>query len=128
MSIAKLSKVVLRSLVGKSKCRMYPVQTREPYAATRGHIEINVDTCTLCTLCAKKCPTQAIAVDRAGRIWGIDRLRCIQCGECVTACMKKSLTMRNTYSAPVAAKGKQQFTVPAPAPKPAAPAADAKPA
>jgi len=44
------------------------------------------DNCVYCTVCAKKCPTGALLVNRAQKKWVIDRLRCINCGCCVEIC------------------------------------------
>lgn len=93
---------------------MYPERTR-------GHVEINIDTCVLCGLCAKKCPADAIAVDRAARTWSIQRFGCIQCNSCVESCPKKSLSMAQTYPAPGEEKRVDTFEKPAEAPKPPVP-------
>lgn len=110
--------VLLKSVLSKPATRRYPFEKREPFAATRGHIEIDVNTCTFCTLCQKKCPTQAIEVKRVERIWEINRLRCIQCNACVDSCPKKCLTMKTTYSPAVVTKDKAIDTFVGP-PKPA---------
>ena len=46
---------------------MYPIKPREWQERTRGHIEINEADCILCGICAKRCPTLAINVDKAAR-------------------------------------------------------------
>jgi len=98
---------------------------REYFPATRGRILIEPTTCNLCVICDVRCPTKAIKVDRVGKTWAIDRLRCIQCGACVDACPRKCLSNGNHYSEPVTEK--LIFTVPIPfvppppKPKPTAP-------
>lgn len=47
--------------------------------------EIIPDNCTGCTICAKKCPTDAIDGERKG-IHFIRQEDCIQCGSCFTKC------------------------------------------
>ncbi len=46
---------------------------------------INVDKCTGCTLCAKKCPVDAIIGNRKTPHF-IVRDKCISCGNCLTEC------------------------------------------
>ncbi len=112
--------LVAKAAVSKPATRL---AAREPFAATRGHVVIQISACNFCTLCAKRCPTDAIEVDRGGRVWRIDRLKCIQCRACVDACTKKSLTLDPHYSPAMTAKDVESFKGEAPPPKPAAPAA-----
>lgn len=49
--------------------------------------------CVYCTLCAKKCPTGAIEVDRANKTWKLDDEKCVACGTCAEACPKKCIIM-----------------------------------
>lgn len=114
--------VALRGLFQKPATAMYPTVPRVYDAATRGHIRIDVEHCTLCSLCVKKCPTDAIAVDRTAKTWTISRMRCIQCGACVEGCPKHCLSLANTYSPPSPTKTMDAFNVPytPPARKPAA--------
>lgn len=50
------------------------------------------DACVFCTLCAKMCPENAIEVDRAEKLWKLDREACVQCGICASKCPKKCIT------------------------------------
>ena len=93
------SKVIARSLLSRFTTRLYPFEKREPFAATRGHIENDISRCIMCSLCQKKCPTHAITVARIERNWTIEPMKCIQCGECVTVCPVKCLSMAAAYSA-----------------------------
>jgi len=127
----KMTKTALEGLFRKPATVRYPLERKPVYAATRGRIALQEAACILCVLCDKKCPTGAIKVDRPGKTWAIDRLKCIQCGYCVEVCPKKCLAMETSYSEPVSAKSMftvaVPFTPPAPKPKPAAPAAPAVP-
>lgn len=46
---------------------------------------IDADKCRGCTLCAKKCPTNAISGE-VKSVHRIDRDKCIKCGSCVSVC------------------------------------------
>jgi len=47
--------------------------------------EVNEDTCTGCTVCAKNCPVDAITGERK-ELHFIDQELCIRCGVCYTKC------------------------------------------
>ncbi len=49
--------------------------------------------CIYCGLCMRKCPMEAITVDRASKSWTIDREKCVWCGLCVAGCPKKTLSI-----------------------------------
>ncbi len=49
--------------------------------------------CVYCSICAKKCPMQAITVDRASKTWTLDEDACIACGTCAECCPKKCIIM-----------------------------------
>ncbi|MDR0817491.1 MAG: 4Fe-4S binding protein [Clostridiales Family XIII bacterium] len=100
MANLKIGKMIMRSLFRKPATLMYPVVPREHKERTRGHIEIDMETCILCGICSKKCPTDAIVVDRPARTWSIQRMQCIQCSCCVEVCPKKSLINVGAYTAP----------------------------
>ncbi len=117
MLVSKISKLVLRSLFKKPATLMYPVIPREWQERTRGHIGIVVEDCILCGICAKKCPTNCITVDRNKRKWIIERMQCIQCGCCTEVCPKKCLTMEQTYTTPETFKIIDTFDIPKPEPK-----------
>lgn len=109
MTMTKLS---LKSLFSRPATIAYPVVPREYFPATRGRILLEESKCTLCVLCQMRCPTQAIVVDRKGKSWTIDRLRCIQCGACIEACPRKCLSNGNQYSEPVSGKSLDAVAVP----------------
>ena len=49
--------------------------------------------CVYCGICAKKCPMEAITVDRATKTWKLDEDKCIACGTCANSCPKKCIVM-----------------------------------
>ena len=100
MAAFKIGKVLLRSLFSQPATLMYPVKPAKITDATRGHMTINIDNCIFCGLCQKKCPTNAITVDRNERTWSIQRMKCIQCNACAASCKKDALLMDPHYTAP----------------------------
>lgn len=57
----------------------------------KGNISCNKDLCVYCTLCAKKCPSGAITVDRAAKTWTVNLGKCTKCGACIKTCPKKAV-------------------------------------
>lgn len=51
-------------------------------------VSLDVEKCTGCTICLKRCPTEAIRI-RDGHA-KIDARRCIDCGECIRRCHHKA--------------------------------------
>lgn len=98
--ILTMFKTVITSLFKKSACDMYPFKKPTWYKLTKGHIVIDAPKCILCSICARKCPTYAINVDKASRKWEIDHGKCILCNNCIGACPTKCLTMDQQYKAP----------------------------
>jgi formate hydrogenlyase subunit 6/NADH:ubiquinone oxidoreductase subunit I len=112
MAGLKIGKMIMRSLGRKPATLMYPVVPREWQDRTRGHIEIDMDTCILCGICGKKCPTDAITVDRDAKTWSIKRMQCIQCSCCVEVCPKNCLVNEATYTTPAVYKIVDTFEKP----------------
>ena len=94
MWIVPFVKKLLSSLGRKAPTHTYPYAPMPKDPSVRGHVEIDIGTCIFCNICVRKCPTDAITVDRKLREWEISHFQCIVCGECVTACPKKCLFMR----------------------------------
>lgn len=126
MATFKIGKVVLGSLFKKPATKMYPVVPAEWKERTRGHIRIEGENCIACGICAKKCPTGAIEVDRTERTWAIKRMQCIQCGECVDSCPKKCLFMEPEYTEPGTEKVVDSVQLPEAKKKPKSAPAPAK--
>ncbi|MCL1790086.1 MAG: 4Fe-4S binding protein [Peptococcaceae bacterium] len=101
MAINVIGKTIMRNLFSKPATAMYPVVKNEFYPTTRGAIVYDESNCNYCTLCAKRCPSQAITVDRGEKVWQIDRKRCLVCTFCVSVCNKDSLSTLREYTAPI---------------------------
>lgn len=99
----QITGMTIKNLLSKPETKLYPVQAQVYQAATRGHVKNDINACILCSICVKKCPAYALAVDKPARTWTIDPFSCVQCKACVRACPPKSLSMEPEYSA-VAAK------------------------
>ena len=87
-------KTLFKSLGSKAPTYKYPYAPMPKDPLVRGHVEIDIAACIFCNICARKCPTNAIAMDRQSKEWEIAPFQCIVCGECVEACPKKCLYMR----------------------------------
>lgn len=114
MKIMNFTKTVLHNLFSKPATRAYPYVPRDYPERTRGQISIDIDLCIFCGICSKKCPTNAITVDRAQKNWTIERFGCIQCGSCVENCPKKCLHMLTAYTQPAAEKYEDCYAQPIP--------------
>ena len=86
-------KTLFRSLGKKSPTYSYPNMPMPKDPLVRGQVGINIDNCIFCDICAKKCPTAALQVDKEGKTWEIERFQCIVCAYCVEVCPKKCLFM-----------------------------------
>jgi ech hydrogenase subunit F len=101
MGFFEMTKTVLRNLSAKPVTRLYPVTKARVCPLTRGHVTIDPSKCISCGLCMRRCPAQAIQLEKEEKIWEINRLRCIACDACVGACPVKCLVMEQAYIAPV---------------------------
>jgi formate hydrogenlyase subunit 6/NADH:ubiquinone oxidoreductase subunit I len=110
--ILTIFSTIIKNLFKKSACDMYPVKKPELYDNTKGCIGINAPECILCSLCEKKCPTHALAVDKEARTWAIERGKCILCNRCVEACPKKCLLMEQQYAGPVKEQKAEVINIP----------------
>ena len=107
-----LAKMSLRNLFKQPATKMYPVVAPTYTKMTKGHVVNDIDTCILCGICEKRCPTYAIHVSKPDRTWAIEHFACIQCMSCVRACPKKCMTMLPDYTKPAATKTTFMMTKP----------------
>lgn len=120
----KMTPTVLKNLFSKKATRLYPFEVRETFEKYRGELSNNIDTCTFCGLCSRKCPSQCITVDRKTGTWDLDPYACIGCGICVMHCPVNSLSMKNDHKKPVATKAMIHMQGTPPKPKKKAAATD----
>ena len=92
-----ISKMIMRSLLGKPATLMYPQRKRTYTAATRGKVENEIEKCIFCRMCERNCPTAALLVSKETNEWEIDSLKCCTCRRCVEVCPVKCLSMDNVY-------------------------------
>jgi len=52
---------------------------------------IDADACVHCGACQKRCPTNAIKIDRENKVAKLSNLHCVQCGECSAVCPKDAV-------------------------------------
>ncbi|MEG6571299.1 4Fe-4S dicluster domain-containing protein [[Clostridium] cellulosi] len=101
--------VALKNIFSKPATRNYPFEKRAPYKNQKGHISININDCIFCGLCGRKCPVNAIEVNRTEGTWQIDRFKCIMCLACTESCPKKCLSVEPIYTAPANEKKTDKF-------------------
>lgn len=129
--MANMLQLITKNIFHKKETRQFPAgPERDAFERSRGRIHMEPENCILCSICARRCPADAITVDRNTGKWELNTLRCIICGECVNACPKKCIDMTNNRRHGTIVKGLETIhkEVPKPQPKPAAPAAKPAPA
>ena len=109
MAYFSMTLLALKWAVRRPATTQYPFAPIVATSGSRGSLTFLKETCVFCTVCAKKCPTGALVVNRALKKWAIDRLRCICCGYCVEACPKKSLTLSAAHMQPAITRDRETF-------------------
>ena len=84
---------ILKNLFTGYATRLYPVQVREPFENARGHVVFLDDKCTMCGVCALRCPSVAITTDKEKNELVFYPLRCIVCEVCVQACPSDAIEL-----------------------------------
>lgn len=62
-----------------------------------GSPEIDHDLCSLCGECAERCPSRAIALDKASHSIGINLDECVFCALCEDVCPSGAVKMTNRF-------------------------------
>jgi formate hydrogenlyase subunit 6/NADH:ubiquinone oxidoreductase subunit I len=104
MAFFENTKTAIRMLLSRPATILYPGQPAKKSPLSRGHVTIDESRCISCGTCQRKCPSQAIVLNKEGKTWQIDRLRCVVCNSCVDTCPVKCLFMDTQYSSPVTAR------------------------
>lgn len=100
MSFLSMNKVLIKNFIHGPSTILYPLNKKDTYDNTRGKVENTISDCIFCGMCQRRCPAEAIVVDKLTSTWSIDRFKCIQCNYCVEVCPKKCLSMNSHYTDP----------------------------
>lgn len=111
MGFFEMTKTALRTVLSRPATILYPAQAAKRTPITRGHIIFDGSKCISCSICQRKCPAQAIVLNKEAKSWQIDRFRCVMCSSCVDTCPSKCLSMDPVYTAPASAQGVEVFTI-----------------
>ena len=111
MGFFEMTKTALRTVLSRPATILYPAQAAKRTPLTGGHIVFDGSRCISCSICQRKCPAQAIVLNKEAKSWQIDRFRCVMCSSCVDTCPSKCLSMDPVYTAPASAKDVEVFTI-----------------
>ena len=100
----KMTPNVLKNLLSPKATRRYPHEVRTPFENVRGELYNDIENCTFCGVCAVKCPSQCITVDKKAATWTCDAFACVFCGMCVDVCQGKCLHQKHIYRMPALAR------------------------
>ena len=111
MAFFEMVRTALRTVLQKPVTILYPAQAAKKTPISRGHVVFDGSKCISCSICQRKCPSQAIVLSKEAKSWQIDRFRCVVCNSCVDTCPSRCLSMDTQYTAPAAVKGVETFTI-----------------
>jgi ech hydrogenase subunit F len=100
----KMTPTIMRNFFSKRATRMYPVVVRPPFQGVRGALCNDVAACNFCGICAARCPSRCIGVDKKSATWQCDPFACVCCGICVDACKTGALRQDPLYRRPSTAR------------------------
>jgi ech hydrogenase subunit F len=92
-----MTPTILRNFFNKRATRRYPFVVRQTFEGARGELYNEIDKCIFCTLCAVRCPSQCLTVDKKTGDWSCDVFACVYCGICVDGCPTNCLQMKPTH-------------------------------
>ena len=99
-----MTPTILRNFLGDRATRRYPHMIRPSFENARGAIHNDIHICTFCGVCAAKCPSQCISVDKKAAAWSYNPSACVCCGVCVESCTSGSLQQERDYRKPAREK------------------------
>jgi NADH-quinone oxidoreductase subunit I len=85
---------------GTETTRLYPEEPVLVFERTRGRMDVSMEKCIACMLCAKACPCECITIETEKKLEGkgkraavfrIDFSRCMFCGLCVESCPTQAI-------------------------------------
>jgi len=92
-----MTPTILRNFFSARATRPYPTTRREPFPEVRGELVNDIEKCIFCSICATKCPSQCLHVDKTAGTWECEAYACVNCGVCVENCPTKSLSQKPLY-------------------------------
>jgi ech hydrogenase subunit F len=108
----KMISTVMSNLTHRPRTRLYPAEQRQLPPGARGQIEFDMTKCVFCTLCAKRCPADAITVDRKGKTLVFNLYRCIVCESCREGCAKEAIVLLEHWREPSVAVSQRTYRPP----------------
>lgn len=96
-----MSKTIFSNLLNKYATRLHPFEQRPMPKGFRGRLQFSADTCIMCGLCARKCPTHCITINADTGLWEREVKACVFCGVCAECCPTHSITQTNVYRSPI---------------------------
>ena len=111
MAFFEMVRTAIRTVLQKPVTIRYPAQAAKKTPISRGHVVFDGSKCISCSICLRKCPSQAILLNKEAKTWQINRFRCVVCNSCVDTCPTKCLSMDTQYTAPTAVKSVETFTI-----------------
>ena len=91
---------IFSNFIHKPATRNYPRTARPPFSDVRGRVVNRIEGCNFCGVCALKCPTACIEVERPLRRWVLYPHICIGCGVCVEVCPRHCLHQESAVGPP----------------------------
>jgi len=115
MRLGAMWRDVSASLFRRPATERYPFERREAPERLRGLLQLKLEKCTGCGLCAQDCPANAIEVtmiDKQAKrftvTYHVDR--CTFCAQCVHSCRHGCLAMSDSQWE-LAALSKEPFVI-----------------
>ena len=127
----KMAAEVLRHVGARPATVNYPFVKAVMPKDFRGKMVYHSEKCNGCKLCAKDCPSGALAINKVGdkrmeAVFDLDK--CIYCGQCVDSCNKDAIEWSGEFELAALSRSTLQVTFHAPPEPPPSAAAPATPA